>query len=290
MFFDPGIIDAFRNLLPGLTQFFLLVTELGGELFYIGLLLIGYWAFNKRESIVATYVLLIAVLSNYWLKYIIANDRPPASYWVPGVETPNFSTPSGHAQNSATLFGWFSVRVKRWWMLVIGVVSTTLIGLSRVYLGVHYLDDVLLGWGIGILTVILIYYFEKPVREYLSRFRFEYLLLAVFVMGLIMTLIAAALTAPPNDNFGALGGLTMGLALGFILEARYVNFTVDAPNGQKWRLVLRVVIGLVFVLGIMLGLAGLLPTEDIFLRTIRYFLVAFTGIFVWPLIFKKINL
>jgi len=290
MFFDPGIIDAFRNLLPGLTDFFRIVTELGGEIFYVGLLLIGYWAFNKRESIIATYVLWISLVSNYWLKYIIAHDRPPVSYRTPGVETPNYSTPSGHAQNSASLFGWFSVRIKRWWMLVIGIVATILIGLSRVYLGVHYLDDVLLGWGIGILTVIVFFYIERPAREYFSRFRFEYLLLVVFIIGLIMTLVAASLPAPPDDNFGALGGLTIGLALGYMMEEKFVNFTVDAPNGQKWRLVLRVVIGILFVLGIMLGLEGLLPTEEIFLRAIRYFLVAFTGIFVWPWIFKKINL
>lgn len=290
MFFDPGIIEAFRNLLPGLTQFFLIVTQLGSEFFYIGILLIGYWTYNKRESIVATYVLLISVVSNYWLKYFIAHDRPPASYWAVGADTPNYSTPSGHAQNSATLFGWFSLRIRKWWMLVIGVVSTTLIGLSRVYLGVHYLDDVLLGWSIGILTAILFFYFEKPAREYLSRFKSEYLLMVLFIIGLGMTLIAASLPAPPDDNFGALGGLTMGLAVGFIMEARFVDFTVEAPNGQKWRLVLRVVIGMVFVLGIMLGLESLLPTEQIFLRAIRYFLVAFAGIFVWPWIFKKANL
>ncbi len=290
MVFDPGIIEAFRNMLPGLEGFFLIISELGGEIFYVGLLLIGYWAYNKRESIFATYVLLVAIISNYWLKYFIAHERPPSSYWIEGADTPNYSTPSGHAQNSATLFGWFSLRVKKWWMLTIGVVLTTLIGLSRVYLGVHYLDDVLLGWGIGILTVILIFYLEKPVREYLSRFRFEYPLLVVFFIGLVMTMIAAAFPAPPDDNFGALGGLTMGLARGFILEAKYVNFTVDAHNGQKWRLLLRVVLGLVFVLGLMLGLEGILPTEEIFLRTIRYFLVAFAGVFVWPWIFKKINL
>jgi membrane-associated phospholipid phosphatase len=290
MFFDPGIIEAFRNLLPGLTQFFIVVTELGSDLFYIGLLLTGYWAFNKRESIIATYVLLISVLSNYWIKYIIAHDRPPVSYRVPGVETPNYSTPSGHSQNSATLFGWFSVRIKKWWMLTIGIVLTTLIGLSRVYLGVHYLEDVLLGWGIGILTVILLFYLERPVREYLSRFRSEYLLVVVFAIGLVLTVIAGMLPAPPDDNFGAIGGLMMGLAIGFMMEARFVDFTVEAPNGQRWRLVLRVVIGLVFVLGLMLGLESLLPTEEIFLRAIRYFLVTFTGIFIWPWIFKKANL
>ena len=280
MFFDPGIIDAIRNILPGLGEFFMLVTQLGSEIFYVVLLLIGYWAFNKREFIITTYVLIVAVLSNYWLKYIIANNRPPTSYWYAGTDPPNYSTPSGHSQYSATFYGWLTVRTKTWWISLIGIILTFMIGISRIYLGVHFLGDVLLGWGVGILTVVLIYYLEKPVREYLSKYKFEHLILVV----------AALLPAPPNDNFGNVGGLTMGLALGLVLENRFVGFTVEAPNGQKWRLALRVVIGLGLVIGVMIGLSGILPSEDILLRSVRYFLVAITGVFVWPLIFKKVNL
>jgi membrane-associated phospholipid phosphatase len=290
MFFDPGIIDAIRNLLPGLGDFFMLVTQLGSEIFFIVLLLIGYWAFNKRESIIMTYVLIIAVLSNYWLKYIIANNRPPASYWLPGADPPNYSTPSGHSQYSATFYGWLTVRIKKWWIVLIGIILTFLIGLSRIYIGVHFLDDVLLGWGIGILIVIVFYYLEKPAREYLSKYKFEHLLLVVFFIGFVMLVIAAMLPAPPNDNFGNIGGLTMGLALGLVLENHYVGFSTEIPDGKKWKLVLRIVIGLVLVIGVMIGLSGILPTEDILLRSIRYFLTALMGVFVWPLIFKKANL
>lgn len=290
MFFDPGIIDAIRGALPGLGDFFLLVSQLGSEILYVALLLIGYWAFNKRESIIFTYVLVIAVLSNYWLKYFIANNRPPTSYWLEGADAPNYSTPSGHSQYSTTFFGWLSIRVKKWWMVLIGICLTVVIGLSRIYLGVHFLEDVLIGWGIGILTVVGMYYLEKPTREYLSKYKFEHLLLCVFLIGLLMLVVATFLPAPPNDNFGAIGGLTMGLALGLALENRYVRFSVEVHLGQRWRLVLRIVIGLVLVIGLIFGLAPILPTEDILLRSVRYFLTAIVGIFVWPLIFKKLNL
>jgi len=290
MLFDPGIIDAIREVLPGLGDFFLIVTQLGSNIFYIALLLIGYWAFNKRESIILTYVLIVSMLSNYWLKVIIANERPPSSYWFPGTDPPNYSTPSGHSQLSASLFGWLAVRIKTWWMALLAVVPTFLIGISRLYLGVHFLEDVLLGWGVGILIVISFYYLEKPAREFLSKFKFEHLLLFVFITGLLMTLVSAFLPPPPNDNFGAIGGLTMGFALGLVMENKFVGFSVEAPDGQKWKLVLRVVIGLVLVSAVMLGLAPILPSEDLLLRTVRYFLIAMTGIFVWPFIFKKINL
>lgn len=288
--FDPGLTDTFRDVLPGLGDFFLFISQFGSELIFIGVLLLIYWSVNKREAILATYVLLIAVLSNYWLKVIIAKERPPVSNWYPGADAPNYSTPSGHAQYSATLYGWFTAKLRTWWMAIIAVVLTGLIGVSRVYLGVHYLGDILLGWAIGIITIILLVYFDRPIRDFLGRYNFEQQNLALFVIGLVMILIAAVLPEPPNENFGALGGLTIGLAIGMILEHRFVDFSVEPYEGQRLRLVLRVIIGLAFVLGIMLGLEPFLPSDQMWLRMIRYMLVALSGIFVWPAIFKTINL
>jgi peptidoglycan biosynthesis protein MviN/MurJ (putative lipid II flippase) len=110
------------------------------------------------------------------------------------------------------------------------------------------------------------------------------------VIGFLMTLVASILPLPPNDNFGAYGGLTVGLALGLILEMKFVDFKVEPHEGQKWRLLLRVVIGLILVIGLLLGLEPFFPTEDIWLRMIRYCLSSVVGLFIWPLIFKKANL
>ncbi|MFW9982085.1 MAG: phosphatase PAP2 family protein [Candidatus Thorarchaeota archaeon] len=290
MLFDPGITDLLRNTLPGLGDLFLLISQIGGELLYIGLLLIGFWAYNKKHAILATFVLITSVLSNYWLKYLIAIERPPSGNWYPGADTPNYSTPSGHAQNSAALYGWFTAKTKRWWIALTATILTLLIGISRIYLGVHFLGDVLLGWVIGIIIVIVIFYLENPLREYLSRYRTEYLLIALAILGFLMTLVGSMLPPPPNDNFGAYGGFTIGLALGLLLEMKFVNFSVEPHEGQKWRLVLRVVIGLILVVGLLLGLSPLLPTEEIWLRMLRYCIATIVGIFVWPFIFKKANL
>ena len=290
MLFDPGITDVLRDVLPGLGDLFFLITQLGGSLFYVFALLIAFWAYNKREAIVLSLILIVSIMTEYYLKSIIANERPPASNWHPSADPPNYSTPSGHALNSTTLYGWLTVRIKKWWMVLIAVILAGLIGISRVYIGVHYLGDVLFGWGLGVVIVLLLAYLEKPVRDFLSRYNTEHLLLVLLVIGFLLTLIAAVLPQPPNDNIGAYGGLTMGLAIGLILEMRFVNFTVEPYEGQKWRLILRVLIGLLLVIGVMYGLAPILPTEEIWLRAIRYSLVAIIGIFVWPLIFKKANL
>ncbi len=290
MLFDPILTDTLRDTLPGLGEVFLFITQFGSELIFIGVLLLLFWTINKREGILATYVLLFAIVLNYWLKVIIAKERPPASNWYPGTDPPNYSTPSGHSQFAATLYGWFAVRIKRWWMTLIAIVITLLVGISRVYLGVHYIGDVLIGWGIGILTVIAFFYLEKPTREFLSRYKQEHLLIGIAIIGFVMMLIAEVLPLPPNDNFGAIGGMTIGFALGLTLESRYVNFTVEPANGERWRLALRIIFGLLLVLGLMIGLGAILPSENLWLRGLKYVIVALTGTFVWPLIFKKLNL
>jgi membrane-associated phospholipid phosphatase len=290
MLFDPGLTDVLRDALPNLGDFFFLITQVGGTLFYVILLLVAYWSYNKRGAIILSCVLIVSILTEYYLKVIIAKERPPSSNWYPGVDPPNYSTPSGHSQNSATLYGWLTSRVRTWWMALTSIILVGLIGISRIYLGVHYLGDVLLGWGIGIVIVVLLVYLEKPARDYLSRYKVEHLLVVLLIAGFLLTLLAALLPQPPNDNLGAYGGLTMGLAIGLILERRFVNFTTDPYEGQRWRLVPRVVIGLLLVVAVMYGLAPILPTDLIWHRALRYSLVAITGIFIWPAIFKRVNL
>jgi membrane-associated phospholipid phosphatase len=288
--FEPWPTDVIRGALPGLGDLFLIISQFGSEIIIIGLLLTVYWAVNKREGILATYLLVFALLLNYWLKIVIAKDRPPVSNWYPGADAPNYSTPSGHSQFSATLYGWFAVRIKKVRISLLAVIITFLVGISRVYLGVHYLGDVLLGWGLGIITVIALVYLEKPIRDALSRYRQENFLIALAVIGFLMIVVASLLPQPPNDNFGAIGGLTIGLALGVALENRFVGFSTEVEKGERWKLALRVIIGFALVLGVMIGLAPILPTEEIWLRAFRYFLIALTGVFVWPAIFKRINL
>ena len=284
------ITNFLKELLPALDDFFFLISQIGGEIFLIVLLLVLYWTHNKKDTVLASYILIAAIISNFWLKLVIANERPPSSIWHPSADPPNYSTPSGHAQNSATFYGWFTARTKTWWMTIIAIIMTVLIGISRVYIGVHFLGDVLLGWGIGIITVLLWIYLEEPARNFLSRYETESLLLVLMTIGFLMTLLAAVLPPPPNDNFGAIGGLTIGFALGLILETRFVDFSNEPYDGQKWRLVLRVLFGLVFIIGVMAVLEPILPSEEIWLRTIRYSLIALTGVFVWPAIFKRARL
>jgi undecaprenyl-diphosphatase len=89
-------------------------------------------------------------------KLLVVRERPPIPFAV--ITEKGFSFPSGHAAGTAAVFplaAWLLTRylVKRWipqvlvWTLAIG--ASGAVGLSRIYLGVHYISDVLGGWLLG---------------------------------------------------------------------------------------------------------------------------------------------
>jgi hypothetical protein len=78
----------------------------------------------------------------------------------------------------------------------------------------------------------------------------------------------------------------LGFFLGILLEKKKVNFSTDGPLLKK---ALRVVLGLILVLLIKDGLKGIFPETDLF-DFIRYFLVTFVAIGIYPWLFKKIRL
>ncbi|MGJ0119733.1 phosphatase PAP2 family protein [Williamsia sp. MIQD14] len=95
------------------------------------------------------------------LKHLIARPRPEPRFRVIAIDT--FSFPSGHAMMSAVVLG--LVGVAAWQtstrvrahpaILAIAPAASLLIGASRVYLGVHWTTDVVAGWVIGAIWVVL---------------------------------------------------------------------------------------------------------------------------------------
>jgi len=277
--------------MPWAELFFRGITELGSDYIYMTLIAVGFWTVNKRASILTALVLAASSTSNYWLKITFKNPRPPATNWLPGVQASNYSLPSGHAQNSTALWGWLGIKIKTLWMSILSTVLIVLIGLSRIYIGVHWLEDVFMGWAVGLLLLIVLWRLEKPARSVLSKYNPIMLYLALALFGLaamILTeLLSPVTTAGLDSNFGTNGGLIIGLGVGLALEKRYVDFEIAPKQEKKWRTASKIIIGLILVSVITLGLAQILPTEVYWLRAIRYALATIVVVFFWPLLFNK---
>lgn len=108
-----------------------------------------------------TITVSLSSLINNIIKLIVARQRP--SIWQMVVET-SYSFPSGHAMVSASLYTFLILiilkqkkSIKRTILISLLVLLTGLIGISRVYLGVHYISDVLAGFILGIAVSLLVY-------------------------------------------------------------------------------------------------------------------------------------
>ena len=111
------------------------------------------WTPVLLMSIAASGSVLLTVLG----KDLVGRTRPPAALAVPPLETsPSF--PSGHTLNATVLIGMLAYLALlgtarawlRWTVVVSAVLFVLAMGLSRVYLGHHWLTDVVAGWLVGV--------------------------------------------------------------------------------------------------------------------------------------------
>lgn len=144
---------------PPLSAFFLAVTVLGSleAIAPLGLLVAGYLVSRRRWLLLGAWLLSLtgSVVLDQLLKQLFARPRPVFEH--PLVLETSYSFPSGHAMVSLVVYGvlaYFVVLALRTWRARTAVVLGTallvlLIGISRLFLGVHYFSDVVAGFAAG---------------------------------------------------------------------------------------------------------------------------------------------
>ena len=99
-----------------------------------------------------------AVGFNFWLKTVFSRARP--ELWERIIDVGYYSFPSGHAMISLVVYGWLGYwlasRFRPWRALILSltVIAIALIGLSRLYLGVHWPTDVIAGFSAGLAWLV----------------------------------------------------------------------------------------------------------------------------------------
>jgi undecaprenyl-diphosphatase len=145
------------------------LTEPGASVFrFVVLLPVLVWLVVRRAWWTAGWVLTAAVLVGpltTLLKDLVGRVRPPFPNGGERLNTLSF--PSGHSAGIATLvtvalvLAWPRLGpVARRISLAVGIALVVLVGLTRIWLGVHYLSDVVAGWAFGLawtLTVALLF-------------------------------------------------------------------------------------------------------------------------------------
>ncbi|MBT2691021.1 phosphatase PAP2 family protein [Bacillus sp. ISL-47] len=166
--FDEQVINYVQAFIsPRLTELMQVITFLGSVKWLAFAVIIGavlLFIFKKRS--LALFMVIssgVGALFNILLKWIFKRERPDIK---PLIEEQGFSFPSGHSMGSFIFYGSLAYMIvhlakrRRWkaaWVLLLSFFIIA-IGLSRIYLGVHFPSDVIAGFAAGgvWLTIMII--------------------------------------------------------------------------------------------------------------------------------------
>jgi membrane-associated phospholipid phosphatase len=280
-------LQSFSN--PSLDALFRAFTFLGNEEFYLVLPPLLYWCFDKRMGTQITVLLLVSSYLNQDIKDLFKVPRPfirapdEVRQLVYLEEPITYCFPSGHSQSTVVVWGYLATQVRKRWAWIVALVIPFLVGLSRIYLGVHHPMAVLGGWVIGVLLILLGLWLIPVVGRWLAH-------------GGLSTQIPWAFAAPlalflihPTEGTAAMLGTLTGMGTGVALERRFVGFSA---RGVWWKRGLRLLLGLAVLLALYFGLKMVFPGVEeagwwpgLTLRWVRYGLVGLWAGWLAPWLF-----
>ncbi|MBR2583502.1 MAG: phosphatase PAP2 family protein [Oscillospiraceae bacterium] len=272
-----GAGTALQTILFYLNNFF---SFLGEEFVCIAVMGFLFWGISKEKGERLGVAVLLANVSIGMLKNIFARIRPwAASDRIELLrEVDGYSFPSGHSANCTALYPTLSCEYRRTRALTwIAIFVPLLCGVSRCYVGAHWPTDVLVGLGMGLAVFGLT---ELVLHKIKNKYVFYLILIALSAVGLFY--------CTTNDYYNSFGML-IGFTAGRYFEEKLVRFE---NTDNLWLALLRTLVGgaLYFALNaaFKLMLGPLFPEGTqgyLLMRTLRYALVAFVLIGVYPCCF-----
>jgi membrane-associated phospholipid phosphatase len=289
----------------------------GTENFFLLLIPALYWCMEGGIGLRVGIILLLSASVNDALKIVFHGPRP---YWystdvIRYASETSFGVPSGHAQIAFGVWGMLAASIRKWWGWPIAILIILMIGISRLYLGVHFPHDVILGWLIGALLLWLVLRFWKPVTVWLKNMSLGQQILASFLSSVLLIAFSLisflwlkitnwqlpqawaeyAKDAVSLSVFFTTAGMLFGLLAGLAWFNHQGGFDASGPF---WKRILRYVLGMIGVLVFYLGLKmlfGLISpyTEDVLSYILRYIRYVLVGTWISagaPWIFVKLKL
>lgn len=282
---------------PVLNEFMLLITQLGEETAFLVAALILFWCVDKYKGYYILSIGFIGTIANQFMKLLFRVPRP----WVLDENftileqareaASGYSFPSGHSQSAVGTFGGIAHTTKNRWIKAAAIAIAILVPLSRMYIGVHTPQDVLVAAAMALVLILVL----RPV-VFGCNGKYIKVLLGVMTVLSVAFLCYVEFWSFPEDidihnlasgveNAYTLLGALIGLLVVYIVDEKWLNFSTKAV---WWVQVLKVAGGLVLVLLVKSGMKAplnLLFGESIG-RVVRYFLIVIAAGIVWPLSFR----
>ena len=305
--------EAFYSASSTIRAIFEVITYSGETIVFIIIIAFFYIVYDKKFAKNLAFNLLFCVHLNSLLKDTIKDPRPSTNVdhgkMTPenpiGLIETGYGFPSGHTQNAVSTWGYmayeFKDKSKPYLIPIVLSIVIFLVAISRIIIGMHDLHDIIGGLLIGIGFLIAYIYLEPTISEKIDALSTLVKIVMAVVFSLVLFLIPTFLFpttaqqllpipfAIPFGDEGAyaqVGGAMLGLAVGYVLENEYVNYEPSELDVKQK--IINLIIGMIILLVVYFSLE-LLLTGNVFLRFIRYAVVAFVLTFLGPIIFKKIK-
>ncbi len=319
---DYWLTLSLQNTGDWLTPVMQFFTWLGYPQAYMIIIAIIYWSIDRKLGLRMALFLTVVSTVNSILKQAIHAPRP---YWldprIKAIHASNgFGMPSGHAQ-AVTAWLYIGSYLKNGWFWAIAIMITLMVGLSRVYLGVHFPSQVVAGWLIGIIVIIFFVRYEIKFVSWLQSLKLRYQLFFVVGVSMLFLLLGGVfvfmlqdwempiewirnasiylagkdetiLSSLSMEAVASNAGGFLGAATGAILIHRRGGF--DA-RGIWWKRMVRCITGLILIFVLYSAMKMIAPDQkEVLLYSIwrfaGFFIILFSEIFLVPLLFIRINL
>lgn len=308
-----AFIAWLQTTYPQLEGFFLFITNLGTEQFYLIFFPLLFWCINKTLGKRIGYIFLFTVLLNTIFKQAFRGPRP---FWIDpeiGLDDRElgYGIPSGHTQNATVIYFFLAAWISRYWMWAFAVIIVFLMALSRIYLGAHFIHDTIFGFLLGAVTLIGFgIWFRRYGEQFGKRILGQRLLLISLVPLILIAIFillrliigepdmnvpwSAKIPAAEESSIVTAAStfiLLLGFGIGIVFEGSRIRFRAD---GVLWKRVARYFLGILLTFALWEGLGSIFPREPLSWALIRGIIRSLIAI-IWisyyaPWLFVKLRL
>lgn len=304
-------LQRFREATPFLVPVMCMITDFINSPWPVAFFCVIYWAYNKKLGLWFITSNVLGLYFNGILKITACIARPwvrdtriaPYENAIPSAT--GYSFPSGHATQSAVFYGSIAL-LKKPFNKAVNILITSgalfmaaLTMFSRNYLGVHTASDVIAGFAITMVIIVL----SRPLVDFITHctkaqsVAFFIILLLVVALSVIYTAVksypvdainegaATSQKVLTKDTYYSIG-LLAGYAIGVFIEKRFIGFTIDKASRKQLFIAICAVMVLYFFYSFKRYIAGSGGNVAISIAS-----TAFVGIYIFiivPLVIKRL--
>jgi glycerophosphoryl diester phosphodiesterase len=258
---------------PILTALFEGFTFLGYTPFYLAALPLGYWLWDKHLFTRLAVLIILTAILNSFLKDLFVDPRPDPSLAIDGRVGDSYGLPSGHAQVVTAMWFWLAWELRRPWFWALATIVVAGVSLSRIYLGVHDVEDVLAGVALGVVSLLAFGLFLS------DRFRHWHDLKPGWQLAILIAVQPILYLIWPREP-GQITGI-FAFMLGWWAGVLYDRHRIDFKRHPNWIIALVAgTFGITFIFGMFLYAGKLLVIAGLGERVAMYIQMLAIALFV----------